>query len=108
MRSIISDIAATAKAYTRAGVWDERLFRLLSGAVKEEMRAMPGEMISVRNLADIALAFSFMETRLAPKPVLLRILPMPPSLDCSRLDLGAASRKAQTVDPKPQDRFHSP
>ena len=68
VRSIISDIAATAKAYTRAGVWDERLFRLLSGAVKEEMRMMPGEMISVRNLADIALAFSFMETRFTPKP----------------------------------------
>lgn len=62
-KSHIADIAATAKAYTRAGVWDERLFRLLAGAIKEEVRKIERSEINVRDVAELASAFSRMETR---------------------------------------------
>ena len=41
------------RAYTQAGIWDEKLFRMLSGAV----RALPAERINLKDIAELVLAF---------------------------------------------------
>ncbi|EKX40980.1 hypothetical protein GUITHDRAFT_142377 [Guillardia theta CCMP2712] len=53
------DIAALAHAYTRAGVWDERLFRTLAGSVKK----IDPALFNVKDLAEVVSSFSAIETR---------------------------------------------
>ena len=54
-----ADISALAQAYTRAGIWDERLFRTVSAAA----RRLDKRSIEPRAIASLVSAFSQVETR---------------------------------------------
>ena len=54
-----ADISALAQAYTRAGIWDERLLRTVSAAA----RRLDKRSIEPRAIASLVSAFSQVETR---------------------------------------------